>query len=99
MILGTPVYMSPEQARGERADKRSDIWAFGCLLYEMLTGERAFGGRSTQEAIASVLRDDPDWSSLSPHVSSELGWLGHRCFEKDRRHDSKTSTIYAGSSR
>ncbi|HEY7514550.1 MAG TPA: serine/threonine-protein kinase, partial [Vicinamibacteria bacterium] len=63
-LLGTAPYMSPEQARGLPVDPRSDVWAFGCLLYEMLTGRRAFDGASPAEVLAAVLRDDPDWSRL-----------------------------------
>src|SRR5437660_1205100 len=64
MLLGTAAYMSPEQAKGRPADKRSDIWAFGCVLYEMLTGKRAFGGDDVSDTIAAVLRAEPDWSAL-----------------------------------
>ena len=59
MILGTAAYMSPEQARGKAVDKRSDIWAFGCVLYEMLTGQRAFGGEDVADTLADVLRRSP----------------------------------------
>src|SRR5262249_21707410 len=61
VVMGTPAYMSPEQARGSAVDQRTDIWAFGSILYEMLTGSRAFGGESTSDAIASVLEREPDW--------------------------------------
>src|SRR6267142_2678452 len=64
MILGTAAYMAPEQAKGRPADKRSDIWAFGCVLYEMLTGGRAFEGGDISETIAAILRDEPDWNAL-----------------------------------
>src|SRR5688500_268902 len=60
MILGTAPYMSPEQAKGRAADKRSDVWAFGCVLYEMLTGRRAFEGDDVSEVLASVIKSDPD---------------------------------------
>ena len=63
-IVGTPAYMSPEQARGQAVDKRTDIWAFGCVLYEMLTGRAAFGGDTLSDTIASVLEREPDWSRL-----------------------------------
>src|SRR5262249_47133552 len=69
MILGTAAYMSPEQAKGRPADKRSDIWAFGCVLYEMLTGTRAFGGEDVSDTLAAVLRGEPDWAALPPHMS------------------------------
>src|SRR5712692_5231420 len=68
VILGTAAYMSPEQARGKRVDKRADIWAFGCLLYEMLTGKRAFEGQAVSETLATVIRDDPNWSALPQAV-------------------------------
>ena len=61
MILGTAAYMTPEQARGKPVDKRADIWAFGCVLYEMLTGRRAFTGETTSDRLAAVLRQDVDW--------------------------------------
>ena len=64
MFLGTAAYMSPEQARGKAVDKRSDIWAFGCVLYEMLTGRRAFGGEDVSDTLAAVLRGEPDWRLL-----------------------------------
>src|SRR5713226_3575633 len=63
-ILGTAAYMSPEQARGKSCDKRTDIWAFGCVLYELLTGKQAFRGESTTEILAAVLREEPDWQAL-----------------------------------
>ena len=63
-ILGTPAYMSPEQAQGLIVDKRSDIWAFGCVLYEMLTGSRAFGGNTTASTLAAVTGREPDWDAL-----------------------------------
>src|SRR5262245_47133718 len=67
-ILGTAAYMSPEQARGRAVDKRSDIWALGCVLYEMLTGKRAFEGEDVGDTLAAVLRGEPDWSGLSVNV-------------------------------
>jgi serine/threonine protein kinase len=66
MILGTAAYMSPEQAKGRAADKRSDIWAFGCVLYEMLTGARAFVGEDVSDTLAAVLRGEPEWRALRP---------------------------------
>src|ERR1700683_3955759 len=62
VILGTAAYMSPEQARGKQVDKRADIWSFGVVLYELLTGERLFTGEDAAETLAAVLRQDPDWS-------------------------------------
>jgi serine/threonine protein kinase len=83
MILGTAAYMSPEQARGKAVDKRTDIWAFGCVLFEMLAGRRTFEGDTVSDTLASVLRSDPDWSALPtgvpPHVRALLG----RCLERD----------------
>src|SRR5207245_6471270 len=61
VVLGTAAYMSPEQAKGRPADKRSDLWAFGCVLYEMLTGRRAFEGEDVPETLATVLKGEPDW--------------------------------------
>ncbi len=66
VLLGTAAYMSPEQARGKRVDRRADIWAFGCVLYEMLTGRDAFGGETTSDILACMIRAEPDWSSLVP---------------------------------
>ena len=62
VIMGTAAYMSPEQAKGREADKRSDVWAFGAVLYEMLTGRRAFDGEDMSDTLASVLKSDPDWA-------------------------------------
>ena len=81
-ILGTPAYMSPEQARGRKVDKRTDIWSFGCVLYEMLTGKRAFDGGSATDIIARVVRDDPDWDAL-PVTTAAIGRLLRRCLHKD----------------
>jgi serine/threonine protein kinase len=64
VILGTAAYMSPEQAKGRPADKRSDVWAFGCVLYEMLTGARAFQGDDVSDTLAAVLRSEPNWTTL-----------------------------------
>jgi serine/threonine protein kinase len=66
VILGTAAYMSPEQARGKEADRSSDIWAFGCVLYEMLTGHAAFEGETIGEILAGVFKVDPDWRRLCP---------------------------------
>jgi serine/threonine protein kinase len=63
-LLGTAAYMAPEQAKGRAADKRSDVWAFGCVLYEMLTGTRAFEGDDIADTLANVLKVEPDWSRL-----------------------------------
>jgi serine/threonine protein kinase len=82
-ILGTPGYMSPEQARGQEVDQRADIWAFGCLLYELLTGARVFKGDSVQDTIAAVLEREPDWSALPPKAPAKIRELLRRCLEKD----------------
>ena len=81
IILGTAAYMSPEQARGRTVDKRADIWAFGCVLYEMVTGERLFAGEDLTETLASVVKDQPDFSKAPPQVARLL----RRCLEKDPR--------------
>jgi serine/threonine-protein kinase len=84
VILGTAAYMSPEQAKGRPADKRSDVWAFGCVLFEMLTGKRAFEGEGTSETIANVLKSEPDWSRVPSVVPAFLLALMQRCLTKDR---------------
>jgi serine/threonine protein kinase len=89
-ILGTAAYMSPEQARGQVVDKRSDIWAFGAVLYEMLCGKRAFPGRDVSEILAGILRDEPDWSVLPAELPPSIRRLVRRCLSKDagsRLHD------------
>ena len=85
MILGTAAYMSPEQARGKPVDKRADIWAFGCVLYEMLTGKRAFPGEDVADTLANVLKREPDWEALPSDVPPSVRTLLHRCLIKDRR--------------
>jgi serine/threonine-protein kinase len=82
VILGTAAYMSPEQAKGRPADKRSDVWAFGCLVFEMLTRQRAFAGEDVSDTLASVLRGEPDWSAL-PAEATHLTSVLKRCLEKD----------------
>ena len=84
-ILGTAAYMSPEQARGKEADRRSDIWAFGCVLYEMLAGKRAFDGSDGSDTLASVLRSDPDWSALPAQTPHSIRRALRRCLQKDPR--------------
>ena len=84
VIIGTAAYMSPEQARGGKADRRSDVWAFGVLLFEMLTGRRAFKGTTTSDALASVLRDAPALESLPPDTPPSVRRLLRRCLDKDR---------------
>ncbi len=85
MILGTAAYMSPEQAKGRPANKRSDIWAFGAVLYEMLTGARAFAGDEVSEVLASVLAREPDWARLPASLSPALATYIRRCLHKDLR--------------
>jgi serine/threonine protein kinase len=83
VILGTAAYMSPEQAKGRDADRRSDIWAFGCVLYEMLTGRRAFEGEDVADTLAAVLRADPAWGVLPPDTPRAIVRLLRRCLQKD----------------
>ena len=83
MILGTAAYMAPEQAKGRAVDKRADIWAFGVVLYEMLTGRRAFAGDDVSELLASVLRDTPDLAALPATIPPGVRRLLQRCLEKD----------------
>ena len=85
VILGTAAYMSPEQAKGRPADKRSDIWAFGCVLYEMLTGKRPFDGEDMTEVLGAVVRLEPNWEVLSPDVPPPIRTLLQSCLVKDRR--------------
>jgi len=82
-VLGTPLYMSPEQARGAAVDRRSDIWSFGCVLFEMLTGQLAFDAPSVPDVIAAVLTRVPDWSKLPRATPAPLRRLLERCLEKD----------------
>jgi Tol biopolymer transport system component len=83
VILGTASYMSPEQARGQSVDKRGDIWAFGCVLFEMLTGRLAFPGATVSDAIAKILEREPDWSALPATTPASIRRLLHRCLTKD----------------
>jgi serine/threonine-protein kinase len=85
MILGTAAYMSPEQARGKVVDKGADIWAFGCVLYEMLAGRRVFEGDEVSDTLAVVLTKDPDWGALPADTPSAIRRLLRRCLVKDRR--------------
>jgi serine/threonine protein kinase/Tol biopolymer transport system component len=86
VILGTAAYMSPEQARGKAVDKRADIWAFGCVVYEMLTGRAAFAGETLSDTIAVILERGPDWSALPEKTSPAIRHLLSRCLEKDPQH-------------
>jgi Tol biopolymer transport system component len=85
MVLGTAAYMSPEQARGKAVDKRSDIWSFGCVLFECLTGKVAFEGETVSDLIADILTGDPDWDSLPAATPPRVRELLRRCLEKDVR--------------
>jgi serine/threonine protein kinase/Tol biopolymer transport system component len=85
IVLGTAAYMSPEQARGKPVDRRADVWAFGLVLYEMLTGRRAFRGEDTTDILASVLKQDPDWTALPPNVSPSIRRLLRRSLVKNPR--------------
>jgi Tol biopolymer transport system component len=84
MVLGTASYMSPEQARGQRVDAQSDIFAFGCVLYEMLTRTRAFDGPTATDVLAAIVRSDVDWSRLPPALPPAVHRVLRRCLEKDR---------------
>ena len=85
MILGTPAYMSPEQARAGQVDKRTDIWAFGCVLYEMLVGQEAFSGQSLSDVLAAVLTREPDWAALPTSTPFLIGRFLRHCLQKERR--------------
>src|SRR5262245_59868785 len=85
LIVGTAAYMSPEQARGQAVDKRTDIWAFGCVLYEMLSGRRAFSGETLTDTLAAILEREPDWHVLPDATPSTIRRLLRRCLEKDSK--------------
>ena len=85
VIVGTPAYMSPEQARGQPVDKRTDIWAFGCVLYQMLTGRVAFAGDTVSDTIAKILEREPDWTALPPSTPAGIRQLLKWCLEKNPR--------------
>jgi Tol biopolymer transport system component len=96
VILGTAAYMSPEQARGKTFDKRADIWAFGCVLYELLTGKDTFRGETVTEILAAVLKEEPDWRALPVSTPSKIRDLLGRCLQKDLRrrlHDAADARI------
>jgi len=84
VILGTPSYMSPEQARGQQPDRTSDVWAFGCVLYEMLTGKCSFSGHTITDILAAVVKVDPDWSALPEGTPAAIRRLLRRCLQKNR---------------
>jgi len=85
IIIGTAAYMSPEQAKGKAVDRRADIWAFGCVLLEMLTGEPAFGGETLTDTLAAVVLREPDWSDLPASGPPAIRDLLRRCLKKDTR--------------
>jgi eukaryotic-like serine/threonine-protein kinase len=84
VILGTASYMSPEQARGKSVDKRTDIWAFGCVLYELLTGTQAFDGEDITEILAAIVKTEPDWQALPAETPVQIRTLLRRCLQKDK---------------
>ncbi len=95
-VIGTPAYMSPEQARGKPVDKRSDIWSFGCVLFEMLSGRVPFEGQTVSDMLANVLQGEPDWQALPQTTPTNIGVLLRRCLEKDPRrrlHDIADAAI------
>jgi eukaryotic-like serine/threonine-protein kinase len=85
VILGTAAYMSPEQARGKPVDKRTDIWAFGVVLYEMMAGRAAFAGETVTDLLAAIVSREPDWSQLPPTVPARVDRLLRRCLDRDAR--------------
>ncbi|MCG6922750.1 MAG: serine/threonine protein kinase, partial [Acidobacteria bacterium] len=85
VLLGTAAYMSPEQANGRTVDRRADVWAFGCVLFEMLSGRPAFGGETVAETLAAVLRAEPEWSALPAGTPAGVVSVLRRCLEKDPR--------------
>jgi serine/threonine protein kinase len=85
VILGTAAYMSPEQARGKPVDKRADVWAFGCVLYEMLAGKRAFEGETVSDTLAAILKEDPNWAALPEQTPAAVRRILRRCLQRDAR--------------
>ena len=85
VILGTPAYMAPEQARGKVVDRRADIWAFGCVVYEMLTGSRPFDGEDVSEVLARIIDREPDWGRLPPNVPPVFAAFLRQCLQKNPR--------------
>jgi TolB-like protein/Tfp pilus assembly protein PilF len=84
-VIGTPAYMSPEQARGKPTDKRSDIWSFGCIMYEMLSGNIPFEGETVSDTLANILQTEPDWQALPPNTPADIQVLLRRCLRKEPR--------------
>ncbi|MDA2938462.1 protein kinase, partial [Acidobacteria bacterium AH-259-A15] len=96
VILGTAAYMSPEQARGKPVDKRADVWAFGCVLYQLLSGRQAFQGETVSDMLAAVLKTEPDWQALPADTPPRIRELLHRCLRKEphkRLHDIANARI------
>ena len=85
VILGTAAYMSPEQARGKPVDKRTDVWAFGCVLYEMLAGKKAFQGETVSDTLASILKEDPDWAALPAGTPERVKEILRKCLRRDAK--------------
>ncbi|MFC1603811.1 protein kinase [Planctomycetota bacterium] len=85
-VIGTPAYMSPEQARGKSTDHRTDIWSFGCIMYEMLTGRLPFEGKTATDTLARIIERQPDWEVLPQETPTNIRTLLRRCLEKDPRH-------------
>jgi eukaryotic-like serine/threonine-protein kinase len=85
LVLGTAAYMSPEQARGRPTDRRTDIWGFGCVLFEMLTGRPTFGGESVTDLIAAIVKEDPDWAALPADTPPAIRHLLRRCLKRDQK--------------
>jgi Tol biopolymer transport system component len=83
VLIGTPAYMSPEQARGLPIDRSTDVWALGCLLYEMLTARQAFGGETMTDVLARIVKDAPDWTALPNKIPARVVWVIRRCLEKN----------------
>jgi serine/threonine protein kinase/Tol biopolymer transport system component len=85
VVLGTAAYMSPEQAKGRPADRRSDLWAFGCIVYEMMTAQRPFAGEDVADTLAHILTKEPDWTALPTNTPTAIRRLLRRCLERDRK--------------
>src|SRR5262249_30679478 len=85
VIFGTAAYMSPEQSRGKSVDRRTDIWAFGCVLFEMMTGKQAFEGETVTDLFAAILKTEPDWAALPVATPEAVQRLLRQCLQKDVR--------------
>jgi serine/threonine-protein kinase len=85
VLMGTAAYMSPEQARGRSVDRSADIWALGCILYEMLSGQQAFGGETMTDILGGIVKGEPDWSALPKDTPPRLAWLIRRCLNKNSK--------------